>query len=530
MRKKQKLNPAGFLSYVHFDDKHENGKISELRDRLSAEVRAQTGEEFPIFQDRNDIHWGENWQQRIEKSLNTSTFFIPILTPSFFKSPACRKEAAQFLQREKSVKKDNLIFPIYYIELPEINSDSRNNDRLLKSILSHQYMDWRELRFEVSTSSLVSKKIAHLATEILYSLSRQREHKKETSIKVATPVDSNLIRNETEQVVVLTSISTNPGAKSEICTHIVDSTKKEGAYSTISAAITNANSGDRILIRPGEYQEHLLIDKSLEIIGDGPGEIVIQARDGDLVVFKSSMGRLSNLTFRQMGHGNCIDIVQGRPEIEDCDIACDNGVGVVIRAGSNPRLRRNRIHGAGKVGVLVTQDAQGILEENDIKALAVAGISVTAGGNPIIRGNQIHDGTGNGIQIAHKGLGDFQDNDIFGTEMTAVIIRDESSPIFRLNRIYGSKVNGVRIDYGGFGTFEENEIKDNQLAGVEIINDSRATMRKNSIIRNEVAIRVSNRSGGIFEDNDLRDNITGPWDIAEDSQQHITKKKNAEMK
>ena len=51
----KKRPPAAFMSYVRFEDEHEGGRLTEFRERLSAEVQMQTGEEFPIFQDRNDI-------------------------------------------------------------------------------------------------------------------------------------------------------------------------------------------------------------------------------------------------------------------------------------------------------------------------------------------------------------------------------------------------------------------------------------------------------------------------------------------
>jgi hypothetical protein len=37
------------------------GQLSEFRERLSYEVYIQTGEEFPVFQDRDDILLGQNW-------------------------------------------------------------------------------------------------------------------------------------------------------------------------------------------------------------------------------------------------------------------------------------------------------------------------------------------------------------------------------------------------------------------------------------------------------------------------------------
>jgi hypothetical protein len=107
--------PAALISYVRFDDKHENGRLSELCQRLSGEVQAQTGEKFFHLPRFEDIAWGQQWQERIFESLDAVTFLIPILTPSFFKSEACRSELEDFIEREKRFKRNDLILPIYYI-------------------------------------------------------------------------------------------------------------------------------------------------------------------------------------------------------------------------------------------------------------------------------------------------------------------------------------------------------------------------------------------------------------------------------
>ena len=79
--------PAAFMSYVRFDDAHEDGQLSAFRERLAGEIRIQTGHEFPIFQDRNDIAWGQNWRQRIEETLDEVTLLLVIVTPGLFHSP-----------------------------------------------------------------------------------------------------------------------------------------------------------------------------------------------------------------------------------------------------------------------------------------------------------------------------------------------------------------------------------------------------------------------------------------------------------
>jgi hypothetical protein len=128
-------HPIAFMSYVRQDDQHENGRLSQFHDRLSAEVRMQTGEAFAIFQDRNDIAWGQQWKQRIEESLDAATFLIPMITPAFFKSPACREELERFLKREEDLGRTDLILPVYYVECSLLSNEAkREGDPLAKVI------------------------------------------------------------------------------------------------------------------------------------------------------------------------------------------------------------------------------------------------------------------------------------------------------------------------------------------------------------------------------------------------------------
>jgi F-box protein 11 len=136
--------PMAFMSYTHHDDEHNKQKLTRFREYLSGEVRTQTGEEFHIFQDRKDIHWGQNWQARILESLDAVSFLIPIITPSFFKSQACRDELTRFLEREEELNRTDLIFPIYYVDCPHLKEErGQDTDELAKTIATRQYADWR---------------------------------------------------------------------------------------------------------------------------------------------------------------------------------------------------------------------------------------------------------------------------------------------------------------------------------------------------------------------------------------------------
>ena len=136
-------------------------------------MRVQTGEDFPIFQDRTHIQWGQAWQERLTASLGAVTFLIPIITPSFFKSKWCREELELFVAQEKALGRNNLILPVYYVDCPALkNEANRDQDPLAAVISARQMADWRDLRFEPWSNPAVGKALAKMAVQIRDALER----------------------------------------------------------------------------------------------------------------------------------------------------------------------------------------------------------------------------------------------------------------------------------------------------------------------------------------------------------------------
>ena len=247
--------PAAFMSYARFDDQHEDGQLTAFRERLAAEVRMQTGEEFHIFQDRTDIAWGQNWQQRINQTLDTVTLLLVIITPGFFRSPHCRAETEQFLDRERQLGRDDLILPVYYVSTPQIDDPGRRDaDPLAATLAARQHADWRELRFEPATIPVTRKAIAHMATRIRDTF----WHPPASTPVPALTAPADPARSAAPQTPQ--AAPAHSAARTEPPTHVVDPFHR-GDFTTISEAITAARPGDRILVRPGLYTESLVIDK-----------------------------------------------------------------------------------------------------------------------------------------------------------------------------------------------------------------------------------------------------------------------------
>lgn len=239
--------PVAFLSYVRFDDEHDNGRLTEFRERLSREVRIQTGQSFEIFQDRKDIAWGEQWLPRIEGTLQSVTFFIPVITPTFFASAACRDELALFLEHEARLRRSDLILPVYYVECARLSDkEQRADDPLAQALAERQFFDWRAYRFEPFTAPAVGKSFESMARQIRAALGRapRKPFPNESPRGSVEGSRTSSWQERLKQTALQATGLANPGDASEAQGPmlIVDALHR-GHYATIGQAIQAAKPG-----------------------------------------------------------------------------------------------------------------------------------------------------------------------------------------------------------------------------------------------------------------------------------------------
>jgi hypothetical protein len=164
--------PVAFMSYAHHDDS--GGSLTTFRDRLVAELRSQTGTDVEIFMDSDAIRLGEQWRKRLNEGLATSTFLLPIITPSFLTSPYCRDELETFRGHEQALGREDLILPVYYIDCEHFRGSAVDEAAAaaLEAVLERQYFDWRKLRTVTPGQQRVSQARIELAGEIRMAMAR----------------------------------------------------------------------------------------------------------------------------------------------------------------------------------------------------------------------------------------------------------------------------------------------------------------------------------------------------------------------
>jgi len=220
------------------------------------------------------------------------------------------------------------------------------------------------------------------------------------------------------------------------------SASHQGDYSSISEAIANAEPGTQIHIQPGRYREGLIIDKPLELIGDGKTEdVIIEAADQHVILFRTTTGRVANVTIRQLGGdgSHAVNITQGRLEVENCDVSSRGSAAVAIHGDAAPRLYNNRIHSSVRGGITIYENGQGTLESNNIVANEAFGVEIKESANPLLRSNRIHGNKKGGVIISENAIGTLEDNEISSNQPIGIAISAEAAPILRRNRIHNHK-------------------------------------------------------------------------------------------
>lgn len=166
-----------FLSYTRIDDEFFGGAITALRGALELGVRVVTGDRtFEIFQDIDGIELGEQWQTRLREALSEASFLIPIITPLFFSSDACRNELTRFIDHEKASGRDDLILPIYFVTTPLLEkTDQLNTDALALEISKRQHRDWRSQADLPINDPTVRREIRNLSEQIARAINRTKD-------------------------------------------------------------------------------------------------------------------------------------------------------------------------------------------------------------------------------------------------------------------------------------------------------------------------------------------------------------------
>ena len=246
-----------------------------------------------------------------------------------------------------------------------------------------------------------------------------------------------------------------------------------GQFRSIGSALLRATHLDVIAVHPGTYKESVTITGDMHIVGvGGRSNVVVESASGqDAFTFKGGRSTLGGLTIRALGSvpaENAINVMDGTPVIEDCELTSYSFVVYVTGTTAHPTIRNCMIRGGNASGVLISGQGRGTIEECIIIENNYAGIAVSEQAFAFVHACEIRDNRGCGIFAYEKGS----------------------------------------------GTIEHCLIRGNSSAGVRIISEGNLAVSKCEISNNGGAgISVFDQGQGTFSANTLAANAEGAWDI-----------------
>ncbi|MEU9042418.1 MULTISPECIES: toll/interleukin-1 receptor domain-containing protein [unclassified Kitasatospora] len=155
-----------FWSYAHRDNEFDHGRILRLADLIKREYVMRTQRELELFTDRTHISWGEDWRDRLDSGLHKTTFFIPIITPGYFRSVECRRELLTFSANSTSLGIQQLVLPILYVDTPELDLEDSLNEAV-SLVKRMQWEDWRQLRFDAEDSPSHRRGVSRIVNRLM---------------------------------------------------------------------------------------------------------------------------------------------------------------------------------------------------------------------------------------------------------------------------------------------------------------------------------------------------------------------------
>ena len=257
---------------------------------------------------------------------------------------------------------------------------------------------------------------------------------------------------------------------------LVVSQHGDGQYITISEAVQIALPNALILVKTGVYKESLVLDKDIDIIGNGPKEqIILESNDNHCIVMQTSHATLRGLTIRcqESKPYHALDIPQGQLFIEDCSITSNSSACIAIHnAAANLTMRYCTIYGSASNGIVVYDDAQSTIEHCDIFECGEPEIRIATGGNPVFRHCTIHHGQQHGIFAHNTAQGTFEDCDIYNNGYSAVAMASQSNLLLLRCRMHHNQQFGVNVYQEGKGSIQDCDIYSNVFDNVTVTTGS----------------------------------------------------------
>ncbi|MBM9507431.1 right-handed parallel beta-helix repeat-containing protein [Actinacidiphila acididurans] len=180
--------------------------------------------------------------------------------------------------------------------------------------------------------------------------------------------------------------------------------RRTGEYDTLAAALEAAVDGDVLTVSAGTYRENLVLDHAVTLrCADGPGTVRIAPSAGVALTVRAAAAVHDLLVEGQDITAAALLVEDSAPELTGLRINTRSAVGLEIRDGARPTVRRTSVDNPGGIGISVLDGAGGLFEECEVVSAGQSGVSVRSGAAPRLERCRVHHASGTGLSVTGEG-------------------------------------------------------------------------------------------------------------------------------
>ncbi|MEV5543065.1 right-handed parallel beta-helix repeat-containing protein [Saccharopolyspora shandongensis] len=203
---------------------------------------------------------------------------------------------------------------------------------------------------------------------------------------------------------------------------------RPGAYPTIGAALAAARDGAMISVRPGRYEENLVVDRVVSIAADGDGSVEVHAAKGSALVVDADGVQIRGLgLICNDGEAPTVDVRRGEVALDGCRVAGSSWAALLARETGSLATRGCEVTNAAGAGIVITSSAPSTVEDTVVADVSSSAAVVSENGSLTLRRVSVRRPGGNGVCVNGQGRCVIEQGSITGAVKPAVVVDQEGN-------------------------------------------------------------------------------------------------------
>ena len=304
-------------------------------------------------------------------------------------------------------------------------------------------------------------------------------------------------------------------------------------FPTIQAAINNAADGDAVFVYNGTYQENLVLNKSITLIGEDEAITIVDGGGvGTVIYVWANNVSIINFTIRNSGFStpmSGIFVASNYVKVKENTVA-NNYFGIYLK-NSRGNVVCNCTILDNQIGVYLESSVDNVLESNNVTGNHDTSVYLHYSSNNIVQRNTI-SGNGNyGIHLQHSNINNLEGNFVTGHQNGVFLdisgnntlstnsmtlnrynfgVSGDSLSDFIQNADTSNTVNGKLVYY----LVDQKDLSINSSTNPEvgylaIINSTNVTAKDLNLTENEEGILLAYTTGAMVKNCVMANNSRG---------------------